>query len=223
MKKTIFFLFISILITSCYSDRLQPIRALARSSDLDKKEEASQLYKEAIRTLVNAYSSSAGLNKTIGKQLTTSGFFEKALEHLQTAREIKNTDEEIYHYIAICYVNLYKIDKSPEKLSLAKENYQYALNLSPNSRGILYDYAQLLVFGTQEYSLAIETLNHYLYDLNTEDKNGYFLLGRSLFAIGEYNKAYQVFTSIYQFEKNLTTEEKETLQEFITETASRRG
>ena len=222
LSKFILLAISAIAMTSCYADRLKPIRALARSQNLDKKEEASQLYKEAISTLVNAYSASAGLNKTIGKQLTVKGAYEKALFHLEQSRDIVNNDFETYHYIAICHVNLYKINHNKEHLSKAKENYTYALNISPDRTGVLYDYAQLLVFGTEEYQEAVHVLNHYIYDLKTPDKEGYFLLGRSYFLWKEYDKAYEVYSSIYQFEKTLTADEKASLENFISETINRK-
>ena len=104
----------------------------------------------------------------------------------------------------------------------AKENYQFALNISPDRPSVLYDYAQLLVFGTKEYQEAVKILTHYLYQLKTSDKNGYFLLGRSLFMLGEYEKAYEVYSSIYDFEKELTAEEKTSLEGFINETLKRK-
>ena len=216
------FTLLSSVAISCSPDRLKPIRKLARSQNLEKKEEAALLYKEAVSTLVNAYSSSAGLNKTIGKQLLIKGAYEKALEHLEQSRDIINNDFETYHCIAICHVNLYKINRNKEHLIKAKENYKYALNISPDRPGVLYDYAQLLVFGTEEYQEAVNILTHYIYKLKTQDKNGYFLLGRSLFLLGEYDKAYEVYSSIYNFEKELTAEEKTSLDGFIAETLNKK-
>lgn len=220
MKKYLILLFTVIFLASCSGDRLLPIRRLARSENLDKKTEASLLYKDAIKTLIEAYSSSAGLNKDIGTRLMNMGAFEKAVEHFKIAASIKNNDKVIYHNLGICYVNLYKIQKNSELLSMAEDNYKIALNLAPDSKGTLYDYAQLLVFGTENYSKAIEVLNHYLYDLGTKDKDGYFLLGRSYYAIGENDKAFTVFNSIYEFEKTLTAAEKEKLGEFIALTST---
>lgn len=222
LSKLILFTLLSSVVISCSPDRLKPIRKLARSQKLEKKEEAALLYKEAVSTLVNAYSSSAGLNKTIGKQLLIKGAYEKALEHLEQSRDIINNDFETYHCIAICHVNLYKINRNKEHLIKAKENYKYALNISPDRPGVLYDYAQLLVFGTEEYQEAVNILTHYIYKLKTQDKNGYFLLGRSLFLLGEYDKAYEVYSSIYNFEKELTAEEKTSLDGFIAETLNKK-
>lgn len=222
LSKLILFTLLSSVVISCSPDRLKPIRKLARSQNLEKKEEAALLYKEAVSTLVNAYSSSAGLNKTIGKQLLIKGAYEKALEHLKQSRDIINNDFETYHCIAICHVNLYKINRNKEHLIKAKENYKYALNISPDRPGVLYDYAQLLVFGTEEYQEAVNILTHYIYKLKTQDKNGYFLLGRSLFLLGEYDKAYEVYSSIYNFEKELTAEEKTSLDGFIAETLNKK-
>ena len=222
LSKLILFTLLSSVVISCSPDRLKPIRKLARSQNLEKKEEAALLYKEAVSTLVNAYSSSAGLNKTIGKQLLIKGAYEKALEHLEQSRDIINNDFETYHCIAICNVNLYKINRNKEHLIKAKENYKYALNISPDRPGVLYDYAQLLVFGTEEYQEAVNILTHYIYKLKTQDKNGYFLLGRSLFLLGEYDKAYEVYSSIYNFEKELTAEEKTSLDGFIAETLNKK-
>ena len=222
LLKLILFTLLSSVVISCSPDRLKPIRKLARSQNLEKKEEAALLYKEAVSTLVNAYSSSAGLNKTIGKQLLIKGAYEKALEHLEQSRDIINNDFETYHCIAICHVNLYKINRNKEHLIKAKENYKYALNISPDRPGVLYDYAQLLVFGTEEYQEAVNILTHYIYKLKTQDKNGYFLLGRSLFLLGEYDKAYEVYSSIYNFEKELTAEEKTSLDGFIAETLNKK-
>lgn len=222
LSKLILFTLLSSVVISCSPDRLKPIRKLARSQNLEKKEEAALLYKEAVSILVNAYSSSAGLNKTIGKQLLIKGAYEKALEHLEQSRDIINNDFETYHCIAICHVNLYKINRNKEHLIKAKENYKYALNISPDRPGVLYDYAQLLVFGTEEYQEAVNILTHYIYKLKTQDKNGYFLLGRSLFLLGEYDKAYEVYSSIYNFEKELTAEEKTSLDGFIAETLNKK-
>ncbi len=215
MKKIILTILCFILFTGCFGDRLQPIRALGRSENIDKKTEASILYQEAIKTMMEAYNSSFGINKDIGTRLMNTGGFEKAIEHFKIAASIKNNDRIIYHNIGICYINLYKINKNDEYLTLARNNYEIALNLAPDTKGLLYDYAQLLIFGYEDYTKAIEVLNHYVYKLGALDKDGYFLLGRSYYAVGEFDKAYSVFSDIYQFEKKLSDDEKVKLTEFL--------
>lgn len=215
MKKILLTVISMLLFTSCMGDRLQPIRSLARSNNLDKKSEASLLYQDAIKTMMEAYNSLYGLNKDLGTRLMNKGSFEKAIEHFKIAASVKNNDRILYHNIGICYVNLYKINKNPAFLNEARNYYEISLNISPDTAGLLYDYAQLLIFGFEDYEKAIEVLNHYLYNLNVKDKDGYFLLGRSYYAVGDSKKALNVFTEIYQFEKQLSGEEKEKLAEFI--------
>lgn len=222
MKRCLLMLCIVISLLSCNRDRLAPIRALSRSAQLSEKQQAADDYKEAIRLLVNAYQSSGSLNKAVGIQLAKSSSFEKGLEHLTIAKEILSRDEQVYQYIAICHVNLYKVNKDINHLTLAKENYQYALNINPNAGSVLYDYSQLLIFGLEDYTTAVQVLSHYLYTVGIKDKDGYFLLGRAYYMLGEYNKAYQAFTTIYDYEDELSDEEKSQLEEFISQTGMRK-
>lgn len=221
MKKSKFFLFVAtvFLLTSCFGDRLQPIRALGRSEKIEDKTEASLLYQDAIKTLIEAYSSSVGLNKDLAQRLMNLGYFEKAIEHLKIVQSIKPDDSSVYHDLAICLVSLYKIDNKFERLQEAEENYQIALNLAPHSKSLLYDYAQLLVFGTEDYAKAVEVLTTFVYTLGVPDKNGYFLLARVYYMLGDYAASHKVYGEIYQFTKELSEDERSKLEEFMQQTS----
>ncbi len=230
--KNIIFAVLIITLLSCSSDPLFEIKKMAKNrtlkdtnseADVNRKISASMEYKKAIDTMVDAYSSYYGVNKDIGKRLLNLGSFKKAAEHFEMAIAVRNNDPSLYHDLAVSYVNLYKIESKQEYLTLAKENYKIALNINDKNKTYLYDYAQLLVFGTGEYPEAIKILNDYVYKknasnetvLNSHDINGHFLLGRAYYMNGEYDKAYRTYTEIYQFEKNLSEDQKGKLTEFL--------
>lgn len=217
MKKRHFILFITTLIFSCYgTDPLFQIRRLARSEDLTKKEEASIYYKQAIDTLVNAYSSLGGLNKDVGRRLMMSGEYLPAIKHLEIARDIRNNDSTIYYWLALCYVNLYKIEKDNKYFDLIEKNYEISLNITPNNKEVLYGYAQFLIFGKEDYLKAIDILKHLIVQLkNNSMPDAYFLLGRAYYMIEDYEEALKTYETLRTFEKNLTKEQKDKLEEFI--------
>ncbi len=219
MKKICFslFLFISFILFSCYSpDPLFQIRRLAHSEDLAKKQEASLYYRQAIDTLVNAYSSLGGINKEIGQRLMMSREYLPAIKHLEIARDIRNNDSTIYYWLAVCYVNLYKIEKDPKYFELIEKNYTISLNLTPNNKEVLYSYAQFLVFGKEDYLTAIDVLKKLIIELkNNPMPDAYFLLGRAYYMIEDYENSLKTYETIYTFQKILTKEQKEKLEEFI--------
>ncbi|MCK4797804.1 MAG: hypothetical protein KAT05_10495, partial [Spirochaetes bacterium] len=109
MKRiVILFLFASIFMTtSCIQkDPLSAIRRLARSSDIQKKQEAAKQYELAVDTLVKAYASLGSLNKAVGEKLMFQKNYRNAIKHLEIARDIRNEDANVYHWIGVCYVNL---------------------------------------------------------------------------------------------------------------------
>lgn len=213
-KYLIFFL---LIVFSCYSpDPLFHIRRLARSDDLTKKEEASIYYKQAIDTLVEAYSALGGINKEIGRRLMIIREYVPAIKHLEIAREVRNNDSTIYYWLAVCYVNLYKIEKDPKYFELIEKNYQISLNIIPENKEVLYSYANFLIFGKEDYFTAIDILKKLIFNLkNNFMSDAYFLLGRAYYMIEDYENALKIYETLYTFEKKLTKEEKEKIEEFI--------
>lgn len=221
MKKSfIIIILLYICLTGCTkSDPLREIKRMARSNDLKKKQEASKYYKIAIDTLFNAYKSMGSLNKAVGEKLMFSGNYKGAIEHLTVARDVRNNDGNVYHWLGVCYVNLYKIEENETYLLDAQSNYEIAYRLLPDSLDVIYSYAHLLVYGKNDYEKAIELLNRYINELSTTpDKKVYFLLGRIYYLNENYRKAYQTFNELYRYKKKLSKEEKNALQEFILET-----
>ena len=249
MKKYIFLILLLsiLLLPSCLvkKDPLLEIRRIARSSDLKNKEEASELYKEAIDTMVEAYISLGSLNKAIGEKLMLQQYYEKAIEHLEMAREIRTEDANIYFWLGVCYVNLYKNGNDNSYLEKAENSYQTAIKLLPGYMDALYSYAQLLFYAKEDYEKTVEILNEYLYGLspkskelkkamensgedtstfvnpkiNNPDINAYFLLGRAYYMLQDYKSAYDTYQKIYSYKNKLTNEEKSKLDEFILETS----
>ena len=172
------------LFTNCIKkDPLDGIRKLARSSDIQKKQEAARDYQLAIDTLVKAYASSGSLNKAVGEKLMFQKNYQNAIKHLEIARDIRNEDANVYYWLGVCYVNLYKIENNSSYIIKAEKNYKIALKLMPDHMDILYSYAHLLIYGKQDYKNGIQVLKKYIYELNpkkiTPDPKAFFLLGRS--------------------------------------------
>ena len=133
---------------------------------------------------------------------------------------LKNNDSSAYYWLGIAYVNLYKIEKNQEYLTSADKNYNIALNLTPENKEYLYAYAQLLFYGFEDYYKAIEVLTNLIINLQADVKENYFLLARAYYMVGDYKNAYQTYNEIYKFQKKLTKQEKEKLEEFIQVTRS---
>lgn len=226
MKKYMLLLAVFFLTISCFNDPLAGIKRLARSSDIEKKKQAGREYEEAINTLVQAYSSYAGVNKDVGRRLMLENHHKPALEHLKKAVEIRNNDAELYYWIGVCYANLSRIENDAGYRLDAKYYYEIALNLTPTNKAFLYSYAHLLVFGLEDYVKAEEILYKYVYELHTQDIEGYMLLGRTYYMLGfnsqsrnlerEYfNKAYNVYQKIHEKKKNLTDDQLKQLEKNI--------
>ena len=210
-----------VTLIGCFnSDPLFPIRRLSRNDDLTKKQEASAYYKQAIDVMVEAYSSYAGLNRDIGIKLVVKQEYKPGIKHLEISTSIKNNDSSAYYWLGIAYVNLYKIEKNQEYLTSADKNYNIALNLTPENKEYLYAYAQLLFYGFEDYYKTIEVLTNLIINLQADVKENYFLLARAYYMVGDYKNAYQTYNEIYKFQKKLTKQEKEKLEEFIQVTRS---
>lgn len=223
MKKSIILIIILILIfTGCKKrDPLDRIKQLAKV-DIQKKQEDSKEYKEAIDTIVDAYRSMGGLNKSVGEYLMTNRSYKEAIKHLEIARDLRNDDVNIYYWLGICNMNLYKIEGNNEYLIDAEKNYQTALRIIPEQMDILYGYAHLLVYGKNDYNEAVDILKKYMglsQFKSKPDPNAYFLLGRVYYLLEDYKSAYDTYNKIYDFRKNLSKEQKNKLDEFIIETS----
>lgn len=219
-----FFILLTIslfLLTGCfYNDPLFLIRRLSRNEDLAKKQEASAYYKQAIDTLVDAYSAYSGLNREIGLKLLMNQEYKAAIKHLEITTSIKNNDSSAYYWLGIAYMNLYKIENNKEQLEMAEKNYKIALNITPTNKEYLYGYAQLLFYGYSDYDQVIEILKNLIFVLKAETKENYLLLGRAYYMIEDYKNAYQTYNDVYKFKKQMTKEEKSKLEEFIQTTRS---
>lgn len=236
--KLIIFLIIIIFSSSCIKkDPLLEIKRMARSSMKKKPEEqiadkkaAVKQYELAIDTLVNAYINMGSLNKEVGERLMFRKDYNDAIKHLEIAKDIRNDDAEIYHWLGVCNVNLYKVGNNMDNLLKAEEYYETALRISPNYKEAMYSYSHLLFYGKQDYEKAIEILKKYIFEttekqiknkkekIQSTDPKAYFLLARAYYTIGEYKKAYEIYTEIENIKKYLTKDEKEKLKEFIIET-----
>jgi tetratricopeptide (TPR) repeat protein len=204
----------SLFLTSCFSDDpLVGIRRLARSSDQLKQEEASELYQEVIDTLTAAYAGNAGINKALGERLMFNQQFKPAIKHLETAAAIDTSDGNLFFWLGVCYVNLYKSESNQSYLVQAEQNYKTAYALSPGQADLLYSYAHLLVFALKEYNKATDLLEEYV--TKTDDKDGWFLLGRTYFLKGNLKESYDAYNELYRMENRLSKAEKEALDEHI--------
>ncbi|MCK4796294.1 MAG: hypothetical protein KAT05_02870, partial [Spirochaetes bacterium] len=159
------------------------------------------------------------LNKAVGEKLMFQKNYRNAIKHLEIARDIRNEDANVYHWIGVCYVNLYKIEGKDSYLTESEKNYKIALKIVPDHMDVLYSYAHLLAYGKKDYHKAVEILNKYIYEINpihqTPDPNAYFLLARVYYMLGDFQNAYNTYNEIYRYKKKLTKEEKEKLDEFI--------
>lgn len=234
MKKYILLMCTMLLTTGCFYDPLSGVKRLARSKSLEKKQKASREYKKAINTLVQAYASYAGVNKDVGRQLMLENYHKPALDHLKAAVEIKSNDADLYYWIGVCYANLSGIEKNESYKLEAKYNYEIAINLTPNNKSYLYSYAQLLIFGTEEYTKAEKVLLDYMKIVRKQkqkmtDLDALLLLGRTYYMLGftsdssklkkeYYGKAYATFQDVYEKKKNLTKDQVQKLEEFIWQT-----
>ena len=220
MKKLTLLLIIGIVsLTGCSRDPLLPIRRLARSDDLAKKMEASRDYQQVISILRDAYKSNAGLCKDIGRALMMDRQFENALEYFSEAVKTRSTDSTLYYWMAVCYVNRFKADRSPATIAIVYEYYEKSLNLMPNNKEVLYEFAQFLVFGAENYPRAIEVLQQDLTLLGSNfSADPYFLLGRAYYLSGEYDAALRIYHQILDNKTSLSKEQISRAEEFIDTT-----
>ena len=90
----------------------------------------------------------------------------------------------------------------------------------PNNREVLYEYAQFLVFGAQDYQKAVEILQkeiELLKDYFLVDP--YFLLGRAYYLQGQYDMAYSTYNQMLAFKDKMKSEEYNRVLEFIEQTS----
>lgn len=221
MNKRLYFIILVLLVlTSCNKDPLFEIKRLARSNDIDKKMEASSEYNVVIKTLTDAYMHKAGLDKDIGRALMMDRQFDNALTFFNQAVQTRTTDSTLYYWMAICYVNKFKVERDPQNRLFVYENYEKSLNIMPNNREVLYEFAQFLVFGAQDYQKAIEVLQKEIDLLKGYFlADPYFLLGRAYYLQGQYDMAYSTYNQMLAFKDKMKSEEYNRVLEFIEQTA----
>ena len=72
------------------------------------------------------------------------------------------------------------------------------------------------MYGKEEYFKAIEFLKKLVVLLkNNSMPDAYFLLGRAYYMVEDYENALKIYETLKTFEKVLTKEQKEKLDEFI--------
>lgn len=215
MKKLLLISAMAVTLSGCFGDPLFMIRRLAKSDDIEKKTEASKQYRQAIDILTDAYNSYGGLNRDIGQRLMMNRNYTLAIKHLELAKEVRTNDGSIYYWLAVCYVNLLKIENKPEYIPIIDNYYQNALNITSDNKEFLYAYAQFLVYGSENYEKAIEILKKYIVLLKSASHpEAYFLLGRAYYMQERYEEALRVYNELYAFEKKLSKEQKDKLDEF---------
>ena len=207
--------------TGCSKDPLFPIRRLARSKDIEQKMEASNEYKQVITILRDAYMNNAGLCKDIGRALMMNHQYDNALIYFEEAVKTRTTDSTLYYWMAICYVNKYKVDHGAANRALVYENYEKSLNLIDNNKEVLYAFAQFLVFGDNNYERAIEVLQKNIELLGTYFvADTYFLLGRAYYMQGLYDMAYSTYNQMLSFKDKMSKQEYNRVLEFIDQTSN---
>ncbi|MBP5706082.1 MAG: hypothetical protein J6W76_02270, partial [Spirochaetales bacterium] len=131
----------------------------------------------------------------------------------------RSNDSTLYYWMAVCYVNRFKADRSPATMALVYEYYEKSLNLMPNNKEVLYEFAQFLVFGAENYPRAIEVLQQNLTLLgNNFSADTYFLLGRAYYLSGEYDAALRIYHQILDNKTSLSKEQISRAEEFIDTT-----
>lgn len=218
MKKIFISVLMIITLTGCYYDPLYYIRRLSKSRDFEDKKEASKQYEMVIETLTSAYKSYGGLNRDLGHELLLDNQYNSAIKHLDIALEMRPNDSQIYYDLALCYANLWRIGQENEYLILADEYYEKALRISPDNKGIMYAYSQLLVFGMKNYSKAESLLEKLVNEMDVKDVDSYFLLGRVYYILEKYNKAYDIYVRLLHMKSKLNSEQKDKLDEFLSQT-----
>jgi len=157
-----------------------------------KYDDALDAYKEAIR----ARSNFPAVYQSMGEIYYIKGQFEEAVK---SYKKILATDEkrvDVYLETASCYIQM-------QELSIAFNNIQDYLRLTesfgmPTSDSYLYLRGKIY-FAQKKYAEAIADLS--LYDKNhTRDKNSLSLLGRSHYALEEYEKGLSYYNRLVQLE-----------------------
>lgn len=183
--------------------------------------EASNEYKQVISILRDAYMNNAGLCKDIGRALMMDRQFDNALIYFEEAVKTRTTDSTLYYWMAICYVNKFKVDHSAANRALVYENYEKSLNLIDNNKEVLYAFAQFLVFGDNNYERAIEVLQKNIELLGTYFvADTYFLLGRAYYMQGLYDMAYSTYNQMLSFKDKMSKAEYNRVLEFIEQTSN---
>ncbi len=234
MKRIFTIVLFVILITGCgwYGDPLKGVRRIANSAvrklgtedDIQKKLEASEYYKVAINTLVEAYKAHGGINKDIGRQLMSNQDFVQAIKHFEIALEDRITDSDIYYWLGICYGNVYKINRDSLDLVKAEANYHKAINLAPTNKDILYGYAHMLYYLKGDNTESIEVLRALVTLMSSVPyPEAYFLLGRIYYEESRYSDALNIYLELLKYNNMLNSVQKEKLEGFIVQTRTQLG
>lgn len=145
-------------------------------SKLDKIEELQQLIKED--------SSNFQARRQLAVLLMDCGFNEEALQHLLYLAKMFSYDDGIYYNLGIVYEKMKNFKK-------AKESYEKAIELEPESIDAIYNLG-LVNTELKDYQSAIKCFEKVINEDN-QDSNSYFNLGLVYFKTKDYVKAIDYF------------------------------
>lgn len=145
-------------------------------SKLDKIEELQGLIREDSKNFQ--------ARRQLAVLLMDCGFNEEALQHLLYLSKTFSYDDGIFYNLGIVYEKM-------KKYSKAREAYEKAIELEPDSLDSVYNLG-LVYTELKEYSKAIECFEKVIED-DSEDSNSYFNLGLVYFKMKDYPVAIDYF------------------------------
>lgn len=113
-----------------------------------------------------------------------------ALNHLQKARDIDDTREEIYPMLGYAHLQL-------RQTSEAETAYRSAIEINPRNSGVLYNLGEL-AFRQREYSTAARFAERTI-AVNEEHAPAYRLRAYSYLELGYYDDAEESYYAFFQY------------------------
>lgn len=132
----------------------------------------------------------------LGDMYTRHKDYQKAIEVLSRAIQLKPGYADAYHNLASSQTALYSQEKNEEYLKQAIDNYYLAIKYNPllwqshQNLGVIY-------FNIKQYDKAVEQLNKAV-EINSSNLNLQYNLGIIYLNSGDTQKAKEIFSSILQ-------------------------
>jgi tetratricopeptide (TPR) repeat protein len=199
-----------LVITGCAKNdgTLKALQDLDRNTQspgsVEDLKDAIDKFDKAAEAVVKAQGRVGNWYKVLGSRYVDKKMYGEALKCYKEAVEYFPLNQNLHYWIGICAVNMAAStydEQRDDYLALAEKAYLRAINLEDRYSSALYSLGILYVFELGRDAEAIPHLEKLL-SIDKKNNDARFVLARAYYAIGENDRAVELYDLIIRDSKN---------------------